>query len=207
MEGQDKIFAPVRGRPLLAYALTTFHQCDSIQQIALVLSQANLERARELVCLEGLGKVTAMCLGGERRQDSVRAGLMALQPCAFVAVHDGARPLIDVETIETGLKLATEVGAAIPALPVVDTIKEVDEQRYIERTMPRQRLWSAQTPQIFLYDWLIDAHKRVQQDVTDDASMLEHLGYPIKVYPGSRRNIKVTSLEDLKLFEALITEL
>jgi 2-C-methyl-D-erythritol 4-phosphate cytidylyltransferase len=207
MGGQDKMFASVRGRPLLGYTLAAFQRCDSILQIALVLNQANLDMARELVCLEGLGKVTAICLGGERRQDSVRAGLKTLNPCDLVAIHDGARPLIDIEVIEAGLAAAAEVGAAVPALPVVDTLKDVDSRQLIERTVPRQRLWAAQTPQIFRYDLLLEAHERVHEDVTDDASMLEQLGYPVKVYPGSPRNIKVTSQGDLKLLEAFLTEL
>jgi 2-C-methyl-D-erythritol 4-phosphate cytidylyltransferase len=207
MGGQDKMFASVKGRPLLGYTLEAFQRCDSIRQIALVLNQANLDMARELVCLEGLGKVTAICLGGERRQDSVHAGLMTLNPCDLVAIHDGARPLIDIEVIEAGLAAAAEVGAAVPALPVVDTLKEVGSRDLIERTVPRQRLWAAQTPQIFRYDLLLEAHERVHEDVTDDASMLEQLGYPVKVYPGSPRNIKVTSPGDLKLLEAFLTEL
>jgi 2-C-methyl-D-erythritol 4-phosphate cytidylyltransferase len=206
MNGLDKLFMPVHERPLLAYSLATFQACTAIEQIVLVLSQNNLVQGRDLVCREGFSKVTAICLGGERRQDSVVAGLKSLQPCRFVAVHDAARPLVSAELIEKGLAIAAEVGAAVPAMPVVDTVKEVDEAGQIVRTLSRQRLWAAQTPQIFRYDWLLDAHERVLDDVTDDAAMLESLGYPVKVYPGSPRNLKITTPQDVALLETFLSQ-
>lgn len=208
MGGADKLFAPVAGRPLLAHTLAAFQRCPAIGQVALVLSQANLERGRDLACREGLDKVTAICLGGERRQDSVRAGLLALRPCPLVVVHDGARPLVTPDLIQRGLAAAAATGAAVAAVPVVDTVKEVDEGGLIRRTLPRPGLWAVQTPQVFRYELLLAAHQSAsggQAEVSDDAALLEHLGHAVSVYPGSARNLKVTLPEDLALVEALLT--
>ncbi|MFQ5879149.1 MAG: 2-C-methyl-D-erythritol 4-phosphate cytidylyltransferase [Dehalococcoidia bacterium] len=205
MDGVDKLFAPVAGRPLLAYTLSAFQACPAVEKVALVLGQPNLERGRGLACSLGLEKVMAICLGGERRQDSVRAGLLALQPCAWVVVHDGARPLVTADLIQEGLAVAAETGAAAAAVPIADTLKEVANDGLVRCTVSRHGLWAVQTPQVFSYDLLLMAHQQVGADVTDDAALVEHLGHPVKLYPGSRRNIKVTSPEDLALVEALLS--
>ena len=207
MGGRDKLFALLRERPLLAYTVAAFEAAPGIHRIALVLAEANLERGRALVEAEGFRKVVAISLGGARRRDSVRAGLAALGRCDWVAVHDGARPLVTPDLIERGLAAARATGAAVPALPLVDTIKEVDENGRVVATVPRQRLRAAQTPQVFRYDLLWQAHATIDQavDATDDAAMMESLGYTVTVFPGSQRNLKVTTPDDLLLAEALLT--
>lgn len=208
MGGADKLFAPLWGRPLLAYTLAAFQACPQVGQIALVLSQANLSPGRELACREELDKVTAICLGGERRQDSVRAGLLALSPCDWVVVHDGARPLVTADLIQRGLAAAAATGAAVAALPIADTVKEVGDGDLVRRTLPRQGLWAVQTPQVFRYDLLLQAHQSAssgQEEVTDDAAMVERLGCPVRVFLGSPRNLKVTTPEDLALAEAFLS--
>ena len=206
MDGRDKLFAVVGGKPLLAHTLSAFHICGRVDRVVLVLSSENMERGRELVAKAGFNKVAAVCLGGERRQDSVRNGLEALASCQWVVVHDGARPLVTVELIERGLEAAKETGAAIAALPIGDTVKEVEPAGVIGRTLSRGQLWAAQTPQVFRYDILRDAHQRAQGEATDDAALVEKLGYQVKVFAGSPWNIKVTTAADLALVEALVAQ-
>ncbi len=204
MQGIDKLFAPLAGRPLLARILAAFQECDAVQSIALVLSPANLDRGRGLVEAHGFDKVGGVCAGGPRRQDSVRLGLETLGPCEWVAVHDGARPLVTPELILRALEAARDTGAAVPAVPLADTVKEAGPDGLARRTLERSGLWAIQTPQVFRYDLLLRAHQEVTADVTDDAAMLEALGLPVKLFPGSRTNIKITTPEDLQLAEALL---
>jgi 2-C-methyl-D-erythritol 4-phosphate cytidylyltransferase len=204
MQGADKLFSMVAGRPLLAHAVAAFDSCWDIDRIALVMSEANLERGRELVDHEHFEKVVAVCTGGARRQDSVRCGLANLGPCDWVAVHDGGRPLVRPGMISRALEAARETGAAVPVLPISDTIKEIDDAGLVVRTLDRNRLVAVQTPQVFRYDILDRAHREVTQDVTDDASMVEVLGVRVKAYEGRARNIKITTPEDITLAEAYL---
>lgn len=205
MGDTDKLFASVAGRPLLAHVLASVQECPLVHRIVLVLSSANLQRGRDLVAQHGLDKVSAVCRGGRRRQDSVRLGLETLGPCDWVLVHDGARLLIK-PVISEGLAAARETGAAVPAVPIADTVKMAGTDGTIASTVDRSRLWAAQTPQVFRYDLLLRAHREVTADVTDDAAMLEALGLPVKLYPGSPLNIKVTTPQDLRTAEALLRE-
>jgi 2-C-methyl-D-erythritol 4-phosphate cytidylyltransferase len=206
MGGRDKLFAIVGGKPLLAYALTAFDACRGVDRVVLVLSPENMERGRELVAEAGFSKVVAVCQGGERRQDSVCNGLETLASCQWVVVHDGARPLVTADLIERGLEAAKETGAAIAALPIGDTVKEVEASGLVGRTLGRGQLWAAQTPQVFRYDILREAHQRAQGEVTDDAALVEKLGYQVRVFEGSPHNIKVTTAADLALVEALLAQ-
>jgi 2-C-methyl-D-erythritol 4-phosphate cytidylyltransferase len=206
MGGGDKLFALVGGEPLLAHTLSAFQVCRGVGRVVLVLSPENMERGRELVAEAGFNKVAAVRQGGERRQDSVRNGLEALASCQWVVVHDGARPLVTAELIERGLEAAKETGAAIAALPIGDTVKEVEPLGVIRRTLSRGQLWAAQTPQVFRYDILREAHQRAQGEATDDAALVEKLGYQVKVFEGSPRNIKVTTATDLAVVEALLAQ-
>ena len=203
MAGADKLFTEVAGQPLLAHAIAPFQECPSIERIVLVMASLNLKRGRDLVERYGFTKATALVKGGERRQDSVRLGLEALGGCDYVAVHDGARPLVTPELIARGLGAARETGAAAPAIPIADTVKEAGPNGIVLRTLDRSRLWAVQTPQVFRYDLLLRAHREITADVTDDAAMVEALGEPVRLFEGSRANIKVTTVEDLTLIEAL----
>jgi 2-C-methyl-D-erythritol 4-phosphate cytidylyltransferase len=200
----DKLFAPLGGRPLLARTIAAFQGCDQVARIALVLSQANLDRGSRLVRDHGFDKVASVSVGGPRRQDSVLLGLEVLGPCQWVAVHDGARPLVTPDLIRDSLQAAADTGAAVPGIPVADTVKESDTSGRVIRTLDRGRLWAVQTPQTFRYDVLLRAHREVSDDVTDDAAMLEVLRLPVKLFPGSPSNIKITTPHDLRLAEALL---
>ena len=202
--GQDKLFVELAGRPVLAWSLAAFEACREVSAVALVLNEANEAAGRGLVLAGGFAKVRAACLGGARRQDSVLAGLLALGRCDWVAVHDGARPLVTPELIARGLKAAKETGAAIPGVPLKDTVKVVTGDASVAETPDRARLRAIQTPQVFRYDLLLDAYSRATSEVTDDAALLEAFGHPVVVYPGEYDNLKITTADDLVVAEALL---
>lgn len=204
MGGVDKIFAPLCGKPLLAQLVEVFQDCPSVDEVVIVLGKGNLERGQRLVAERGWSKVIAVCQGGLRRQDSVREGMKRLSDCQWAVIHDGARPLISTNIIETGLDEAQSNGVAIAAVPVKDTIKLVSEDGFVQQTPNRQDLWAVQTPQVFRFDLLAKAHRQAAGEVTDDAMLVEQLGYKVKVYMGSYENIKVTTPEDLALAESIL---
>jgi len=203
MGGVDKVFARLGGKPVLARVIDAFQRCNPIDQIVVVLSKQNLERGRRLVAEQGWSKVTEVYLGGKRRQDSVVAGLSRLKNCHWVVIHDGARPLVTVDLIERGLAEAEETGAAVAAVPVTDTIKVAGDDRLVKETPPRHNLWAVQTPQVFRFDIIAEAYRQAKEEVTDDASLVEQLGYRVKLYMGSYDNIKVTTPDDLAMAEVL----
>jgi 2-C-methyl-D-erythritol 4-phosphate cytidylyltransferase len=204
MGGGDKIFTPLAGKPVLAWAVAAFQQCQMIDSIVLVVSEDSLERAKQLVQEQGWSKVTDVCPGGEERQQSVAAGLGRLKDCRWVVIHDGARPLVTAEMIMRGLEAAKESGSAVAAVPVTDTIKLADENGFVMGTPPRKKLWAVQTPQVFRFDIISQAYLRAKGLATDDAALVEKLGYKVKLYMGSYDNIKITTLGDLALAEILL---
>jgi 2-C-methyl-D-erythritol 4-phosphate cytidylyltransferase len=155
-----------------------------------------------MVAAQGFTKVRSVCSGGIRRQDSVRCGLESIGPLDWVAVHDGGRPLVKPGMIARGLEAARETGAAVPVIPLADTVKEVGEDGAVLRTLERARLRAVQTPQVFRYDLLLRAHQEITEEVTDDAAMVEMLGMRVMTYEGRRRNIKITTPEDFTVAEA-----
>jgi 2-C-methyl-D-erythritol 4-phosphate cytidylyltransferase len=200
----DKIFAAVAGKPVLWHVLQIFQGCGVVDQAVVVINAASVERGLRLVEEGGFSKVVAVCAGGERRQDSVAEGLKRLDGCSWVVIHDGARPCLTVELVERGLEEARQTGAAIAAVPLKETVKVVDSEGVIASTPRRQSLWAAQTPQVFRFDLIAEAHRMVNGEVTDDASLVEALGHKVKVYMGSYDNIKVTTPEDLALAETIL---
>lgn len=204
MEGRDKLFVDLAGRPLLYYALAAFESCAAVDHVVLVLSRDSAEPALELLQREGFRKVDRTCLGGDRRQDSVRAGLDALRACEWVVVHDAARPLVTPGLIEAGITAAQETGAAIAALPVIDTLKRATAGGNVLFTVERDGLWAAQTPQVFRYDLLLAAHEQHPLDVTDDAGLVERMDISVRLYEGSAQNLKVTMPQDVAVADALI---
>jgi 2-C-methyl-D-erythritol 4-phosphate cytidylyltransferase len=201
----DKIWVSLSGRPLLAHTLAVFQFCRSVDRIVLVLSPERQRLGTSLVKGAHFSKVGSICFGGERRQDSVRAGLEALGKCEWVIVHDGARPLVTTRLIEQGLAAAQETGAATCAVPVNDSLKLVDEKHMVEKTLSRNRLWLIQTPQVFRWELLTEAHLTANgYSTTDDTALVGKLGNAVKVYPGSYHNIKVTTPDDLVLAQMLL---
>ena len=204
MDGVDKIFAAVAGKPVLWHVLQIFQGCGVVDEAVVVLNEASVEWGLRLVEEGRFSKVVAVCAGGQRRQDSVAEGLKRLDGCSWVVIHDGARPCLTLDLIEQGLREARLTGAAIAAVPLKETVKVVDSEGVIVSTPRRESLWAAQTPQIFRFDLIAEAHRMVNGEVTDDASLVEALGHKVKVYMGSYDNIKVTTPEDLALAETIL---
>ena len=205
MGSLDKMFAPLAGRPLLAWTLAAFKKCDAIDGIVVVASTDSVSRVRGLVAEWRFDKVTAVVTGGATRQQSVRAGIEAASDAAIVAVHDGARPLVTPEIIARGVALARETGAALCAVPARDTVKDVEgDPPVVAATPDRARAWLAQTPQVFDRQLLLDAHARAEADATDDSALVEAMGHRVRVYEGDYANIQLTPPEDLIVAEALL---
>lgn len=197
-----KVFVPLLGRPMVAWSLLAYERCPSVEAVALVVPGEFVERAEEICADAGLTKIAAVVPGGAQRPQSVHAGLRALESRApeIACVHDGARPLIDVATIERSIDAAEEHGAAVAAIAVTDTIKRCDPDGCIEATPPRRELYRAQTPQTFRYDLLRGAYERAEReglDVTDDAQLVERMGRRVHVSEGHPDNFKVTTRDDL----------
>jgi len=209
MNGRDKVFALLAGKPLIAHTIDVFQKSNFIRQIVLALHKDNLAQGQKLLRDFGWSKLTDIYLGGARRQDSVAYGLPYLQDCTWIVIHDGSRPCLTDNLIEKGLICARKTGAAIAAVPVTDTIKSVDENCIIQETPNRKNLWSAQTPQIFRRDIITTAHDRAiinNVEATDDASLVEKSGCQVKTYPGSYDNIKITTAHDLALAEIILNK-
>lgn len=209
MQGRDKLWTPLAGRITLARTIDVFETSPFIKTIILVLSAERMADAAALCDSEGWFKIEAIVPGGKRRQDSVCAGLDALAQVApdtqWVMIHDGARPLVTPAILEAGFIAAQEHQAAVAAVPVKDTIKLVQEGR-VSATLDRAQLWAIQTPQVFSFPLIHQAHHSMaaQADVTDDAALLEQLGTQVAIFPGAYTNIKITTQEDLLLAEAFL---
>lgn len=201
-----KAFLPLGGVPMLVRSARAFDAAPSVTGIAVVVPADRVGDAREL--LRGLGKPVTVVEGGERRQDSVRRGLAAL-PDGFdgvVLVHDAARPLVDADLIENVVAAAVRAGAAIPVLPVVDTIKRI-EDGLVRATVDRSTLGAAQTPQGFSMALLREAYDAAFRDgvlLTDEAMAVELMGRPVRAVAGTARNRKITTAEDLAWAEDLL---
>jgi 2-C-methyl-D-erythritol 4-phosphate cytidylyltransferase len=202
----NKVVAPLGDKPLLAWSVDICQGCSLVEQIVVVLNDKDLEVGQKLKQERNWSKVT-LCPGGARRQDSVKEGLRKLKDCHWVIVHDGARPFLTLDLIEDGLKTATETGAAVAAVSVKDTIKLADGNGLIRETLQRDKLWAAQTPQIFTFDIIAKAYKDLTAEVTDDAAAVERLGYEVKLYLGDYNNVKVTTPEDLALAEIIAQDM
>ena len=199
------------GKPILAHTLQRIEQADGIGSIILVVSANHLEWAEGLVQAYKFVKVTQVVIGGERRQDSVQAGLEALaDEVELVLVHDGVRPFVPLSVIENCLHEAERSGAAMAAVPVKDTLKAVSKEQVIEQTVDRSGIWQAQTPQAarvaLLKEAYAEAAKQADFTATDEAALLENIKIPIKVVEGSEKNIKITRPADLILAKAILME-
>lgn len=201
----DKVLLPLAGQPMLAWSLQALAATPAVGAVVVVAGEHTLAAVRRLVRERGFDKVTAIVPGGERRQDSVAAGLAALPPATeIVLIHDGARPLADADLFRRCAEAAAATGAVIAAMPVADTLKRVSEA-VITGTVDRSGLWAAQTPQAFRLGTLQRAFAaNAGADVTDEALLCEASGIPVQVVPASSANLKVTHPEDVAVAEALL---
>lgn len=198
--GFDKVWADLRGRPVLVHGLQMLADAG-VGELVLVVAADRVDQARALV--SELGIAAQACAGGERRRDSVARGLACLPACEWVVVHDAARPLASSRLVRRGLDAARECGAAVPAIPVADTLKRVADGRVVE-TVPREDLWCVQTPQIFRREALASALAASDEDVGDEATLVEWSGAQVRVFLGEEHNIKLTQPDDLLLAEAML---
>ena len=204
--GLPKAFLPLGGVPMLVHSVRVFAAAPSVTGIVVVVPADRVEETRAL--LPDIGKTVTVVAGGAQRQDSVRAGLAAV-PAGFdgvVLVHDAARPFVDVATVESVTDVALEMGAAIPTLPVADTIKRM-EQGSVRGTIDRGSLAAAQTPQAFTASLLRRAYDAAFRDgavLTDEAMAVERLGGSVAAVPGNRLNRKLTTPDDMEWAEDVL---
>lgn len=199
------------GKPVLARTLEVFESSRLIDEVVLLAPEELVDTYRSvLVDKYGFQKVRRIVPGGLERQDSVYKGLEAVDPKAdLVLVHDGARPLVTVDLIRRVVDAALIDGAAGVAVPVKDTVKRVGPDLTILETPPRDSLWLMQTPQVFSCRLLFKAYQEAVAAgfrATDDSMLVERLGVPVRVIPGSYENIKITTPGDLALAEAILAK-
>ena len=203
-----KQFTDLLGKPLVVYCLELFERCNLIDEVVLVVAEDYLVHAsQEIVDRFRLKKINKLTTGGENRQESVLAGLSACQPGAdLVVIHDAVRPLLTTDLLRKTIEKAAETGGAILAVPSRESVKLV-ESGSILRTLIRDTVWIAQTPQVFRYDKILDAHKRAEaadNEATDDSELYEQYCGRVDVVHGSHNNIKVTTPGDLILAAELL---
>ncbi len=209
--GVNKILLPLLGKPLLAWTLAAVNQAETIRAITLVVSEARYPEYTEFLRVYPSALPVQLVGGGATRQESVARGLAALpEDTAYVLIHDGARCLVSANLIDQCAQVLMTTSGVIAAIPVKDTIKEVDPTtNLIYYTPPREKLWAAQTPQGFAVPLLCAAHAQAQQEgwaVTDDAALFERLGYPVQLVLGEETNLKVTTPLDVTLAECILQQ-
>jgi 2-C-methyl-D-erythritol 4-phosphate cytidylyltransferase len=207
-----KQFLPLAGIPIIFHALLRFETCPQIDAIAISLPENELVKFDKELAKRDFQKPLHLVPGGKERSDSILNALEAVAGLSpeIVVVHDAVRPFVSMKQITAVIARAAEVGAAILALPVTDTIKEV-EHGMITRTLDRRKIYRAQTPQAFRYELLRQANEAARRDsvpsdlMTDDSLLVERLGAPIAVVEGSPDNLKITTPEDLLLAEKMMS--
>ena len=206
----QKQFLELGGKPLLYYSLKCFQDSGMIRDIILVTGAESVPFCKEeIVEKYGLTKVTKVIPGGKERYDSVYEGLLACENSDFVLIHDGARPFITQEILERGMNGARETGACVIGMPSKDTVKVADEKGFVQETPERNLVWSVQTPQIFEYSLIRNAHEKIRcgnmEGITDDAMVVERAsGAKISLAEGSYKNLKITTPEDLDIAEIFL---
>lgn len=207
---ESKQFLKLGGLPVLVHTLKAFQAIGDVDEIVLVVGEADVERCRSYAAQYGIDKLRTVVAGGAERQASVALGLEAVGAGAeWVLVHDGVRPLIAGEDAARCLARARAHGAAVLAVPVKDTIKQADGAGRIAAAPDRKSLWAMQTPQAFRLALLKEAHVRAAEERflgTDEASLVERLGHPVYIVEGNYRNLKITTPEDLAVAELFLAE-
>jgi 2-C-methyl-D-erythritol 4-phosphate cytidylyltransferase len=202
---RPKQFCELGGVPIIIRTLRKVHASPAIDQIWVALREDELEEFSRLLKQEAFQKVVHLVVGGDHRQQSVACALRCIEEKSFewVVVHDAVRPFFEVSLIERVLSEAKKTNAAICALPILDTVKQIDRQRVVT-TLPRERLVWVQTPQAFRTDLLRQAVQKAEEESffgTDEAMLMEHVGIEVGVVLGLERNIKITRPSDLPLAE------
>ena len=208
-----KQFMLLEGSPILLHTVRKFAASDRVSEIVVAVRPEDLDWVSEMLAQEFSRSRVRVVEGGDSRQQSVENALAQVNPGTdIVAVHDAVRPFIDLETIHMVVDEAIETGAAIVAVPAVDTVKQVTrgtKHVKVRATLPREKLVMAQTPQVFRYDLLVRAFAAARQDgfiATDESSMVERMDVEVSVVPGSDRNIKITKPSDVELAHVFLRE-
>jgi 2-C-methyl-D-erythritol 4-phosphate cytidylyltransferase len=205
---RPKQFLHLAGIPIVFHTLAVFEQCESIQEVIVVLPAEEAAAFLTLAGKRSLRKLSRVVNGGTTRADSVKRGLMAIRPATagIVAVHDGVRPFVTVDEIDSVVAAAETNGAAILVAPVTDTIKQVGDGSVVQ-TLERQELRRALTPQCFRYELLRKAYEHADVNdpaLTDESALVERIGTRVNIIEGSSRNIKITTPQDLLIAEAFL---
>ncbi len=207
--GQPKQFVTLGGKSILAYTLTTFQECNVIDEIIIVTRPSDIQMVWDnIIKVHDFNKVVDVIEGGETRQESVWCGLRILknQDVGVVVVHDAARIFVTTDIINESVTAAINSGAGVVCVPVGDTIK-LGHKGFIHATLDRSVLWHAQTPQSFQFSLIFEAHENAQKSGfigTDEAMLVERLGKRIHIVKGSKKNIKITAPDDIELARLLI---
>ncbi len=208
--GFDKLFAVIAGEPVIAHPIRAFERATSVDEIVVVAREDRHDEIRKISRDRGFKKVLSIVPGGERRQDSVRAGLDRINRDAkYVAVHDAARPLITPKQIERAFAQCRVHGAAALAQPVNDTLKRADADLLVVGSVDRHQLYAMQTPQIFERKLIEDAYRAVYAEnilVTDEVSAVERLGYKVALVLDDDFNFKITYPRDLPVADFIIRD-
>ena len=206
----SKQFLPLGGKEILAHTVKKFEKAEKIRDIILVTGEDSLQDVQEMAQEYGWEKIRVIVAGGKERQDSVWNGLQEVsEDTEIVLIHDGVRPFVTEDILNGSIETALEMGGCVAGVPAKDTIKVCNRENIAVATPDRSTLWQIQTPQTFRRERIIKAYEQAKADGfvgTDDASLAEHSGYPVKVITGSYRNIKITTKEDLLIGEAFLKE-
>lgn len=204
--GTDKAFLSLVNKPVLAWSLMAFEKCVDVDRIVLVVRKDQQLAAKAVCQMFGISKLDKIVPGGNRRQDSVIAGLSACDiDTRVVVVHDAARPLVTPALVSEVIKLGARAGGATVGRRMIDTVKVVEKGTTIDRTEPREKFWQVQTPQAFQFRVLRDAYKAIGKvEVTDDCQAVELNGGSVKIFVSNRPNIKITTPDDLLVAAALL---
>lgn len=208
--GKDKLLLELCGMPVLARTLIAFQHSSVVDEIVVVTRNDRIEEIADLCHSYGISKTSKVVSGGATRMESALAGVSAVKCSAgLIAIHDGARPLITADLIERTVKAAAEYMAAVPAIKSTDTLKLIDENGFIVATVDRSNTVRVQTPQIFDADLIKGALTKAVTDkleITDDCSAIERMGFKVKMVEGDVNNIKLTTPEDIRLAETVLTD-
>lgn len=212
--GADKVFAEIKGIPVIIHTLKIFQSSELINEIVPVVRRENIDRLWSLIDTYQLTKVKVIAEGGKQRQDSVYKGLCSFRSMPeIVAIHDGARPLLKRELLDSAIRALVEdkgqTQGVVVGVPVKETVKLLMDSQLlkIKETLSRQQLWIAQTPQIFYTNRLIEAFNKALSDgyyATDDSALMERSGGVIKMFMGDYKNIKITTPEDIQFVEMIL---
>ena len=210
MGGVSKQLLTLCGKKVLIYSVDAFHASKYVKEIVISAKKEEIEIVRELIAEQGYDKPVTVVCGGASRQESVANAFYKIsKKSRYVAIHDGARPLLQTKDVDLLFEKSFQYGAASAGCPVTDSIKKVDGKGFIEEDVDRSVLWAVQTPQVFscdIYRAALANAIKLQLTVTDDNALVTHAGFAIKLVELSGKNLKLTTPEDIALVSTLLKE-